>query len=392
MPEWNFDYKAVQALSYKDLPKKFSPLYEGGHKLSACQELVDGGVRERIISVATKVKKNVEGRDEEIDACIASFISGVPLVLFGPPGTAKSMLVRLISDYCTPPSDFERPDPRLTPYFEYLMTSHTMPEELFGAPNIEKLMEKHVFERETSMKLPNAEIAFLDELFRASGHILNTLLSLINERIFHNGVKPIDVPLIGVVTAANYPPSDSEVAAVFDRFPIRLHLKSILHDLNDDKTFNSTSQKLLKMTLDGEVRQLRRKDENYVSVSSEWLACTNDFRLARARLTRAYGEQMAPRVEDPRLQEFNNLFNEMREDFKLSDRTYGMLWRFGQALDWVRSENGSAITEPFVEYDNVNGEGHLDVFKWIASTSEECDNATDIVNEHKNEDGLSSVH
>src|SRR2546428_1929805 len=105
-------------------------------------------------------------------------------------------------------------------YFQWLLTRFTTPEELFGAVSL-KALEEDDYRRLTTHKLPEAHIAFLDEVFKASSSILNTILTLMNERRFHNGREVAEVPLLTLFAAANELPEDDELLALHDRFLLR---------------------------------------------------------------------------------------------------------------------------------------------------------------------------
>ena len=123
-------------------------------------------------------------RTEVLDGALVALVSAQHVLLVGPPGTAKSMLA---DEICR----------RLegARYFQWLLTRFTTPEELFGAVSLRGL-EEDEYRRLTTHKLPEAHIAFLDELFKGSSSILNTILTLINERRFHNGRDVTEVPLV----------------------------------------------------------------------------------------------------------------------------------------------------------------------------------------------------
>src|SRR5579883_3486393 len=136
------------------------------------------------------------------------------LLVVGPPGTAKSEAVRRIA---------RRLGGR---YFEYLIGRFTEPTEIFGPVNLRKLREG-IVETETEGMLPEAEIAFLDEVFLGSTAILNTLLSILNERKFRRGHTTLDCPLRVCVGASNRLPDDAQLAAFADRFLARVFVEPI---------------------------------------------------------------------------------------------------------------------------------------------------------------------
>jgi MoxR-like ATPase len=134
-------------------------------------------------------------------------------VLLGPPGTAKSALARALCGAIDGAKFFER-----------LLTKFTTPEEIFGPMSLAAL-ERDEFRRVTKGKLPEAHIAFLDETFKANSAILNSLLTAMNERVFHNGNgAPVSCPLISLIGASNEMPEDESLAALFDRFTIRFYV------------------------------------------------------------------------------------------------------------------------------------------------------------------------
>jgi MoxR-like ATPase len=148
-------------------------------------------------------------RADLIDGALCALLAGQHVLIIGPPGTAKSMLAdelcRRIDGAC---------------YFQWLLTKFTTPEELFGAVSL-KALESDDYRRVTSHKLPEAHIAFLDEVFKANSSILNAILTLVNERRFHNGREVTAVPLITLFGAANELPEEDELQALYDRFLTR---------------------------------------------------------------------------------------------------------------------------------------------------------------------------
>lgn len=150
-------------------------------------------------------------------ALIASF-AGEHLLMVGPPGTAKSLIARRLHLAFSKSS-----------YFERLLTRFTVPEELFGPLSI-KGLEEDRYERLTDKYLPTASIAFLDEIFKANSAILNSLLTLLNEREFDNGTVRTKTPLIAVIGASNELPDSEELDALFDRFLLRLHVGAVSKD------------------------------------------------------------------------------------------------------------------------------------------------------------------
>mmetsp|Transcript_58494 Transcript_58494/g.136687 ORF Transcript_58494/g.136687 Transcript_58494/m.136687 type:complete len:629 (+) Transcript_58494:116-2002(+) len=147
-------------------------------------------------------------RDVEAKLLLLAALSGEHLFLLGAPGTAKSLLARRLSDLCA------------GNFFERLLTRFSVPEELFGPLSLQAL-EKDELKRKTEGFLPNADVAFVDEIFKANSSILNTLLVILNERYFDNGPAREQVPLWCVVAASNELPDTDELDALYDRFLLR---------------------------------------------------------------------------------------------------------------------------------------------------------------------------
>jgi MoxR-like ATPase len=148
-------------------------------------------------------------KQEIIRLLIISAIAGEHMILVGPPGTAKSAIIRMFAQLV---------DAR---YFEYLLTRFTEPNELFGPVDIKQFREGR-YTRRTERMLPEAEIVFLDEIFKSNSAILNSLLGILNERRFANGADVMSVPLISLYAATNEVPNDENLAAMFDRFLLRV--------------------------------------------------------------------------------------------------------------------------------------------------------------------------
>lgn len=144
--------------------------------------------------------------------------SGEPLLLIGDPGTGKS---RLLDDFC------DLLGIEKEKKFKYLLTQFTEPGELFGFYDISKVMHGGDLVRmEKQSKMQDAQVIYLDEVFRASSAILNSLLTLLQEQEFYDRGETKKTPWLCFVGATNFPPEGEELAALYDRFLIRYHVRT----------------------------------------------------------------------------------------------------------------------------------------------------------------------
>ncbi|AFE03453.1 hypothetical protein COCOR_00388 [Corallococcus coralloides DSM 2259] len=162
----------------------------------------------------TDASRGLVEREAMVELVALSAVAGEHLLVVGPPGTAKSEAVRRTARGLG------------GTYFEYLLGRFTEPSEIFGPVDLRKLREGLV-ETETAGMLPEAEVAFLDEVFLGSTAILNTLLGLLNERTFRRGHTRMQCPLRVCVGASNTLPEDDALAAFADRFLARIFVEPV---------------------------------------------------------------------------------------------------------------------------------------------------------------------
>ncbi|MDD4248050.1 MAG: AAA family ATPase, partial [Methanosarcina sp.] len=181
-------------------------------------------LKEILHEVKSEFTDYFKEREAEINGSLLAVLSGENLLFLGPPGTAKTQLARSICQIIEGGN-----------FYNYLLTSFSTPEELFGPLSL-KALEEDEFRRNIEGCLPTAHIALLDEIFKASSAILNSLLTILNERKYHNGREIVDVPLLSVFGASNeLPEEDESLEALYDRFLFRYRLSYI----QDDENFKS---------------------------------------------------------------------------------------------------------------------------------------------------------
>jgi MoxR-like ATPase len=184
---------------------------------------------EKLKKIREELKQTFLERSDLIDGALCALLSSQHLLVIGPPGTAKSMLA---DEICRRILGAQ--------YFQWLLTRFSTPEEIFGAVSL-KGLEQDDYRRVTSHKLPEAHIAFLDEIFKANSSILNAILTLINERLFHNGKEITSVPLLTLFGASNELPEDDELMALYDRFLLRFTVEYIAEDFRFLRMLEATA-------------------------------------------------------------------------------------------------------------------------------------------------------
>ena len=175
------------------------------------------GLREKTIEVLEGMRNGVLERDEPIALSLLSAMAGESMFLLGLPGVGKSMVARRLK------TAFEKASA-----FEYLMSRFSTPDEIFGPVSISLLKDQDRYERVTAGFLPDADVVFLDEIWKAGPAIQNSLLTVLNEKIFLNGNREIRLPLKGFIAASNeLPAKDEGLEALWDRFLIRYVVEPI---------------------------------------------------------------------------------------------------------------------------------------------------------------------
>ena len=213
----------------------------------------DTRFRRRLGQLAHALQERFLGKEEVIRLLVVAAIAGEHAVLIGPPGTAKSALIRTFARLMQ------------AQYFEYLLTRFTEPNEIFGPVDIGAFREGR-YERRTEGMLPEAEIVFLDEVFKSNSAILNALLTLLNERRYASGGTAMRCPLISAFGASNEVPGDETLTAIYDRFILRIrndnldayHFQELLQKGIDHEILHMTDAALPPMVSARELAELQR--------------------------------------------------------------------------------------------------------------------------------------
>ena len=234
-----------------------------------------------------KIEKNLEilnnglvGKEKVMKLGLLSILSGENMILVGPPGTAKSEISRRLREILA--------DTDSETYFEYLFTKFTTPEEIFGPLSIKQL-QNDKFERNTEGYMPSSRIVFLDEIFKANSSILNTLLTILNERVFHNGLKREKTPLISLIGASNELPFENdELTALYDRFLIRV----VVGYVSDDEIEELLNIKETEMEIPAEIK-FTESDLNEIRNESEKVRVTSGIKRTIMQIRQDYNKIFA---------------------------------------------------------------------------------------------------
>ena len=168
----------------------------------------------KIHTLRTDLCRSFVERDKEVNALLVALLAEEHCLLLGSPGTAKSAIVQALATALA------------GRYFQRLLTPFSVPEELFGPFSVAALQGDR-YERQTAGYLPTADVAFLDECFKANSAILNSLLTALNERGFDQGATRVTIPLKMAVGASNELPGEESLAALYDRFVLRCWVEPV---------------------------------------------------------------------------------------------------------------------------------------------------------------------
>lgn len=191
----------------------------------------------RIEKLLELMNSDVIEKEEVIALSFLSIVASESIFLFGKPGVAKSLVARRIKQAF-----------KSAKSFDYLMNRFSTPDEIFGPISIKKLKEDDKLYRNTTNFLPDCEIVFLDEIWKAGSSIQNSLLTIINERVYRNGDKEEKAKLLGLIAASNELPEENQgLEALWDRFIIRYLVNPITTEENFHKLLTNNVIETIKV-------------------------------------------------------------------------------------------------------------------------------------------------
>lgn len=176
--------------------------------------------QDKVSKICSEMNSMFMEREDLVNLIMVSLISKTNLLMLGNPGTAKSQFTQEVCSRITGGK-----------YFQWMLNKTSDPSEILGPFSV-KEMENDKFKRITANKLPEANIVFLDEIYKCNSPVLNQLLTIMNEHIFYNDGKVFNVPLISLIGASNEPPEDDSLKALHDRFILRVNLEYVKDNAN----------------------------------------------------------------------------------------------------------------------------------------------------------------
>lgn len=201
--------------------------------LEVKKEVNSTKLQPKLAALLKDLNQNLYNKENSIKLILLAVLAGESAFLLGEPGTAKSLIAHRISEGFEDLDTTKPENAGCVKYFEYLMSQFSTPDEIFGPVSLQALKNDE-YKRITDNYLPKAQFAFLDEIWKASPAIQNSLLTILNEKKFQNGFESQKVPLQGFVAASNELPAKNEgLEAIFDRFLVRI----IEDPISSDSTF-----------------------------------------------------------------------------------------------------------------------------------------------------------
>lgn len=302
----------------------------------------------KINNLLEALNEGVFEKEEAIRLTLLTSIAGESIFFLGLPGVAKSLIARRLK--------FAFKDAKS---FEYLMNRFSTPDEVFGPISVTELQNDN-YKRITENYLPDAEIVFLDEIWKAGAAIQNTLLTVLNEKVFRNGKEEVKVKLKGLIAASNELPPESDghgdsVEALWDRFLLRL----IINSVEDEDNFNRMISDDLKPTID--------------NVKSELKITDNEYHIWDKEIDKIKVPEEVFKVIDVirrKIQEHNDGLKKNEKELYISDRRWRKIIRILRTSAFLNDRKEVDLMDCFLIKDCVwNDETEIETVKKIVSES-----------------------
>jgi len=357
-------------------------------KTMAENETKSQNLHDRIKNLRDALINGLYEKDEAVRLALLTAIAGESVFFLGAPGCAKSMIARRVVQA------FKADGDKGVKYFETLLNQFSTPEEVFGNISLKALNgeledengnKKEEYRRLTENMLPEADIAFLDEIWKASPAILNTLLTIINERKFHNGSKVMDVPLKALFAASNeLPAKDRGLEALYDRFILRLCVGYIE---NEDSFFDMIDgSSSSDFALPDEVKNLQITNEE-LKAWKEKIDAVSLSDEAKAIIS-AIRKELTSRNEKLTEENKNSKdFEWQRELFEVGDRRWKKIAHILKASAFLNDRTEVDLMDcQLIEYciwstEKQQKQARDIVEKCIKQNGVDCDSAIEEINE-----------
>lgn len=340
----------------------------------------------RIKALRDALTDGLYEKDEAVRLALLTAIAGESIFFLGAPGCAKSMIARRAVQA------FKADGDKKVQFFETLLNQFSTPEEVFGNISLKALNGelagqngKEEYRRLTENMIPEADIAFLDEIWKASPAILNTLLTIINERKFHNGSKVMNVPLKAIFAASNELPARNKgLEALYDRFIMRLPVAYVqsedsffeMIDASASSDFELPDEAKKLQITNEELKDWKKKIDN-VSLSEE---AKSVISAVRKELT-GRNNKLAEENKDAKNDEWQH------ELFEVSDRRWKKIAHILKASAFLNGRSSVDLMDcSLIEYCIWGTEKQQEVSREIVEScikenGLDCDSAIDDIKE-----------
>ena len=373
-------------MSIKHRNKKYKKLLSQASAKKEEINMVQMKINDRIEALKNALSEGLYEKDEVVRLALLTAIAQENIFMLGPPGCAKSMVARLITHA------FKADDDKSIKFFETLLNQFSTPEDVFGNISLKGLNgeledadgnKKEEYRRLTENMLPDADIAFIDEIWKASPAILNTLLTIINEHKFHNGSKVEDVPLKALLAASNEVPEKNRgLEALYDRFILRVCIDFIQ---DEDNFFDMIEG---SQSLDYKVSDKIKEFQISNDELQEWKDKIDDITISEE------AKAVISAIRKELTLQNNELSEEEKasgEAFIIGDRRWKKIAHILKASAFLNNRNEVDLMDcSLIEYCIWSTERQHKmvrkiVQKCIKQNGLDCDSAIDEINEQINE-------